>query len=367
MNIIINQDIPLSFCVDLNETYMSCSMYILEAEDSIRPNVLSRSKTIQWISVGMAWLFVIIGTYFRSIFYGYLLDQYRCKEFTPINCLSLVVSIVQHLGIITVTFTTTSIVFTDDSLATFDGGTFFCTGLRYLTQYYLMYSFIGGLGISIYRILIIKESLWVRDRVGEEAMKNIILFGGLFVGLFFVLILNYHDYEDVTRSTCMMMPKALVLQVLDEYGESREHFGLLSYFLKVRILVRAAQLIMTSSEISIYVIFFHHMYKNDNKDSLRRLLGSQVINQRNQRNAITFFGQFCSFVFEMTQLLIFIAGLLMGTPHWKRGNLAMGIALISWQIFFALMSFIEVMTSNVLRNRFLSKINFANIMYGMLI
>ena len=52
------------------------------------------------------------------------------------------------------------------------------------------------------------------------------------------------------------------------------------------------------AEIIIYVIFFHHMYKHDKNDRLRKLLGNEVINQRIQRNAMSFVSLFFSFLVE---------------------------------------------------------------------
>ena len=363
MNIITNQNFPLEFSGYQNESGIGWLMYIQEAEEAVIPNVLRRSKTMQWTIVGMAWLFVIIGTYFRSVFYGYVIERYKSKEFTPINSLTLIVNINHHLGIIIVTSTTTTIVFNEGSLTSYAWGTWICTGQRYLHQYYLMYSFIGGLGVSLYRILLIKHALWVNHLVGEVALKNIILFGGLFLTSLFVMLMNSNDYEPVMRSTCMMVPKALVLQKLDEYNQSRGYLGTLSYFHMVRIFVMVCRMIITIAEVIIYVVFFHHMYKNDNKDSLRRLLGSQAINQRNKRNAVTFFGHFCTFIFEFTTLLIFIVALSIGSPHWKRGNVFISVALLSWQFFFAIMSLVEVMTSNVLSSRLSKKMYLGNIIF----
>ena len=363
MNIITNQNFPLEFSGYQNESGIGWLMYIQEAEEAVIPNVLRRSKTMQWTIVGMAWLFVIIGTYFRSVFYEYVIERYKSKEFTPINSLTLIVNINHHLGIIIVTSTTTTIVFNEGSLTSYAWGTWICTGQRYLHQYYLMYSFIGGLGVSLYRILLIKHALWVNHLVGEVALKNIILFGGLFLTSLFVMLMNSNDYEPVMRSTCMMVPKALVLQKLDEYNQSRGYLGTLSYFHMVRIFVMVCRMIITIAEVIIYVVFFHHMYKNDNKDSLRRLLGSQAINQRNKRNAVTFFGHFCTFIFEFTTLLIFIVALSIGSPHWKRGNVFISVALLSWQFFFAIMSLVEVMTSNVLSSRLSKKMYLGNIIF----
>ena len=51
MNIITNQNFPLEFSVYQNESCIGWQMYIQEAEEAVKPNVLRRSKTMQWIIV----------------------------------------------------------------------------------------------------------------------------------------------------------------------------------------------------------------------------------------------------------------------------------------------------------------------------
>ena len=51
---------------------------------------------------------------------------------------------------------------------------------------------------------------------------------------------------------------------------------------------------MTLSEVTCYIVFFYHCYKNDN-GNIKNFLPKDVTRQRNQRNAITFLGQIQSY------------------------------------------------------------------------
>ena len=47
-------------------------------------------------------------------------------------------------------------------------------------------------------------------------------------------------------------------------------------------------------------MFFYNIYKHDNSDVLRKLLGRNTIRNRNRKNAITFLGQFGTFIIEIS-------------------------------------------------------------------
>ena len=102
-------------------------------------------------------------------------------------------------------------------------------------------------------------------------------------------------------------------------------------------------MIITIAEISIYVSFFHYMYKHDNNERLARLLEPANIKKRNRQNALTFFGQFCAFVFE------FIGGILILMATY--GYNGYGAVYVLKHASFTAISVIEVLTSSILRPR----------------
>ena len=100
------------------------------------------------------------------------------------------------------------------------------------------------------------------------------------------------------------------------------------------------------------------MYKHDNNDRLRRLLEPKVIKGRNRKNAITFIGQFCSFVIEFIGLLLLILAFTIG-PKW-----APDLAIEFRRFSFAIISMVEVLTSDELKKR-LIKIELYIIIFGL--
>ena len=73
-------------------------IHVIEAKAGILPNILQLPKTIQWLTIVGGWLLFLIGTYFRFIFYEYLFQQYKKKELTIVNKLSLIVCLLHHLN-----------------------------------------------------------------------------------------------------------------------------------------------------------------------------------------------------------------------------------------------------------------------------
>ena len=155
--------------------------------------------------------------------------------------------------------------------------------------------------------------------------------------------MNTHDYGEVFRETCMPFPRRPVFQLLDEYEQSRGNASIYAWFANVRIAVITVLLSMTITEITVYFVFFYHLYKHDNNERLVRLLEPKVIKLRNKTNAITFFGQFCSFVFEVSFGIATICAQLGKAPWFAMILLRVGC--------FTTMSVVEVVTSNPLRPR----------------
>jgi len=174
------------------------------------------------------------------------------------------------------------------------------------------------------------------------------LFGGLGLATIIVAVYNIHDYMTIQRDNFIALPELIILgQFLDEYGQSRGYFTNFSLWITGVRFVFLGLMAMALAEMALYCIYFHHMYRHDNKESLKRLLGPAVIRKRNRKNAITFFGQFCSFVFEFSISLfgmIGIAGLDVQVPFW-----AIFFTLKTGS--FTVISIVEVLTSRNLRFR----------------
>ena len=164
----------------------------------------------------------------------------------------------------------------------------------------------------------------------------------------FVLLWSSHDYEQLLRETCMAFPRHQLLQILDDYEQSRGNASIISYFRNVRIMSGFVLMSPTIAEIIIYFIFFHYIYIHGNGERLRRLLEPTVIKLRNRTNAITFFGQFCSFVFELSSAIFIICALKGWGEAW-------GVIFVLKLTCFTSISMIEVFTSGTLRPRLFTR------------
>ena len=352
-NFIMNESISLEIQGD--EEQMNDFVFVNSLEDATRPKQLFRSKSSQWLNVFLSWIFVmIIGTYFRFILYEHLYEQYKKKDFTPINALILTTTLLNHLGLIVITVSRTLIVFNDTALANIPGLSYYCTFRQYFVQFTIFYGFIGGFGIAIYRILLIKHTDLVKNRIGLKIFGIFISFGGMLASVLLVVLINSHHYGKLTWELCLMNRNVLVFEMLNEYEQSRGNNDVLSSFKYVRLYAGVTCLISVVSETIIYIIFFHYIYKNDNSVSLKKLLDKKVINARNRTNAITFFGQFCSFFVELSIIFIYAAGQMR---NGNENSIIYEMALNSYQIGFAVMSMVEILTSNTLRVRLIHKLD----------
>ena len=330
-----------------NHNSFDSSIYVVEAEDLLMPAVIKRYRNYKWLTVGVSWISVLIGSYFRLIMYQYVIEQYKKKELTPVNKLNLVVALVQHLHQVVSALSASLMILYDDSLDHVFGGLWYCYFATTLTTFGIGYSCIGSLGVSIYRILLIKQNYWLKYVVGEKVMTNFLLFGGVILNVIILVYFNSHDFNQLRHKTCMMVHKLSIYELLDEYEQSRGNSSPLSHYRNVIIVCLATLILATISEIIIYVIFFHDMYKHNNSDRLRSLIGPSVIRYRNRSNAISFFGQFCSFACELTLLILFFFAIQFGTPQ----NILHTFAITFWRLKFSAMAMIEVLTSNTLRAR----------------
>ena len=153
------------------------------------------------------------------------------------------------------------------------------------------------------------------------------------------------DYEQIILENCNVPPNIEILRLLDEYEQGRGGPNILQYFFHPRVINAGIMLLVTLSELSIYVIFFRFIYRHDNNERLRRLLDPSIIKQRNRTNAITFFGTFCSFLFEISIWILHVLVMFAG----KKFILLGATISISRTISFTCMTVIEVVTSSSLR------------------
>ena len=326
-------------------------VHILKGRNSMKPLILRSVPNSSWIICGVAWLFILIASLFRYILYSYLWRKYREKQLTSIDVLILVQSIIQHLANISRILFFTLLLSEDASTEYWDWkmdgtGKLFCILFKIILAFEHYYSCIGSLGIAIFRIMYIQFDTLIKDLIGTTNLLKITLYGGLSLTGLFVSALFVSDYEHVLMEHCHMPANLYLLRMLDEYEQVKGGSSIYEYFIYPRIAIGGIMLFMTMSEIVIYIIFFRFIYLHDNNEKLRALLEPQVIRNRNKTNAITFFGQFCSFLFEVSIWILFTLAMMVG----KGSVLLLAVFAILRTISFTCMTIIEIVTSSSLRS-----------------
>ena len=138
--------------------------------------------------------------------------------------------------------------------------------------------------------------------------------------------------------------------MLDEYEQSLGNPSIFAFWTSTVLAISYSRISMVVFEIVIYAIFFYHMYQHDNSAMLRRLLDPNVTRNRNRTNAVTFFGQFCSFAIELSWTILYIITIPLNNNLSSYKEIIV-IRFILRLISFTCIPIIEVMTSKNLRSR----------------
>ena len=321
---------------------------IVSAQSVITPEFVSIPHYVQWTVCAFGWLNVVVFSHFRYIVYKYFWDQYKGKDLTPINALTLVVCLFQHIFVVTFQSYETLIMIFGISFEEIVGTSSLCIPLRLINSFEQFYNVIGSLGIAFYRLLLIKHDGIVKDRIGTKNLVGIILVCGLILTL--VLSIPAFHLLEPLRPKCMLLPKYNILQMLDDYSRSMGMSPVLPLMMRLRVSSVLGMMLLTISELGIYITIFYFLYKHDNSENLRRVLDYKNIKARNKKNAVTFFAQFCSFVTELLFMIFCINALRFGNSN----NYVYYVLTILKKICLTTMAVIEVLASSTLRSRVLS-------------
>ena len=166
-------------------------------------------------------------TYYRSKVYKYLLKQFRMKELTPINVLTLIVCLVQHLEVgwglmYEVMMTWVHNGYENQIMP------WFCMVSSHFLFSFWGYSALGGLGIAVYRIMLIKHHHLVHEKIGRKWLLFIISLSEVLILSLSLLMLSFSDslWQPI-RPPCFHLAEINTLKSIDAYNQT---FGNLSIF-----------------------------------------------------------------------------------------------------------------------------------------
>ena len=335
-----NKTVYLSYVNGEDIDLFDPSIDLEDIQQVIEPVLWNLPNYLQILISVTGWCLILIGSYFRLIVYKHLFKEYNAKQLTSINVLTIVYCFIQHSAVLSYQIYETLVVSYSGNLQNF-AGYWFCNGVRFVFGYEMVYSIVGGFGMALYRILLIKYDQFIKYKIGENNLLwAILLFGLLFV-LFVIIMFIVADDMGFMSENCIMSPGSEVLDILGNYQRSSGFLPTYFYWKQFRSFLILAMSSITLSEIAIYISFFYHLYKHDNSPSIRSLLEPKVIKSRNKKNALTFFSQFCTFVFEISFLMLMVFAALVS--HNSKEKFV--IAILLKKIAFASISTVEVLTS----------------------
>ena len=317
----------------------------IESYRVLVPHFLLMSRATQIATTVINWINATVFTYFRGIIYYFIFKEYKSKNINEINILTIIVCLAQHLEIIGMLIHEMIVMTIGDDWPNLIPP-LYCIIQINMYKIQWIYSVMGSLGIAVYRILLIKYDILVRDKIGERNLMWIILLVEfVFLALIMLTWGIFNPFRNPLRPACMHQTGRSMTKILDDYRQSLGYPSLIDSLILFLVSVSSLLLILEVVEIVIYVLFFHHMYKHDNNDRLKRLLEAGEIKRRNAKNAMSFFSLFCSFAVEITSIIMLLifkfmppeAGILLAAYQIRRFNLSA-------------MAIVEVFTSFELRS-----------------
>ena len=326
--------------------YDSSHIHIYTGQDVLSPGILNLQIEVSCLFCALEWLAIVIGSYFKGIIYKCLYEKLQRKEFTEVDSLILANCVIQHIGILVYEIRKTIILVNGSSLEYILNHQF-CSAMYIIMEFEFLYSVVGSLGVSVYRVLLVKSNGLIKNKIGVKVLRNIVLFVGLAITSFFITMMNMNNVNTFIGEKCAYLKDKSILKLIDNYQQSHGEKSLFSLWHVSRTITLKILAIMTVAEISIYSFLFHYMYKHDNNERLKRLLNPGAIRQRNRTNLLTFVGHFCLFVLKLALNIIFVLAVLFG----DRGNGLWMISLMIKTISFAIISSVEVLMSASLRQR----------------
>ena len=220
------------------------------------------------------------------------------------------------------------------------------TNFLFSVTFGIVHRVVDGFGISIYRLFCIKSSLLVKGQIQERKLLQTINFGGPVISSLLTLMYGYGDSSDLVMDNLCTGNSEFVAQMWLDLSASK---GVQLETSKIYKTIVACVLIgMTLSEVTCYIVFFYHCYKNDN-GNIKNFLPKDVTRQRNQRNAITFLGQVYGFWIEFA----FMLGTLILT--FKSNAAIKEIGSMAKIMEFGVISAVEVLSSDPVRQSVFGK------------
>ena len=289
---------------------------------------------------------LILGSYFKSALYLYMFEKRKGLLDRPIDVLLLIQAIVQNLLTLLMIFNYNNYLLFDITISNQLGGEAWCNIPWYAGNYALAYRCVGGFILAVFRLLLLFRGDWVKYKIG---MKRLLCLMGL-LSLVIPAVLTQGfamgngpaSRKQAMWNFCVGKSEEL-RNVLHEYSILQGTISLEPEHLPK--IVIAVTLVCVVAELICYLVFFGHLYLHDREMLRKKLLKADVIHRRYKKNAITFFGQFWSFLAELTFLVLVVISMSKESGIFYRK-----VAIIGIRMEFGFVSVVEVLVSKPLQH-----------------
>ena len=286
---------------------------------------------------------LVVGSYFKSALYVHMYRNSKEILHKPIDLLILIQAILEHfICLMIVSFYSIGLTF--DITYAKHLGVGWCYINFYVSLFGIAYRNFGSLSLAILRVFYIK----LPYQANNEKLRRRLLIGTIivcFVGSIFSSIAFGTGNGPQSRKQVMwnfcVGQSAAMRGILNDYSlASGSITNQPEIFPKLIVVMIFFGLFI---EISCYVIIFHTIYTHDENMVKMKRIETGELRRRHRRNAITFLGQFYSFVVE-GGITIILAYTMMDQSDI---SFRLFIVVYRW-VEFGTLSVVEVMSSHSL-------------------
>ena len=286
---------------------------------------------------------LVVGSYFKSALYVHMYRNSKEIFHKPIDLLILIQAILEHLiCLMMVSFYTIGLTFNITYSEQLGVG--WCYIHFYVSLFGLAYRNFGSLSLAILRVFYIKLPYQAKnDKLRRRLLIGTIIqcfVGSIFSSIAFGAGNGPQSRKQVMWNFCVGQSAAM-REIINEYSLT---LGSISNQPEVFPKLIVAMIFLgLSIEISCYVIIFHTIYTHDENMLKLKRIQTGELRRRHRRNAITFLGQFYSFMVEggITVILAYTM------TDQSDISFRLFIVIYRW-VEFGTLSVVEVMSSHSL-------------------
>ena len=286
----------------------------------------------------------IVGLYYKSGLYGYMYAYRKELLDTPINILLLVKEIIQHLSCLLIVLTYTTALSLDITYAEHFGETW-CYVVFCIANFGGAYRMIGGFWMALFRLMYLFCGPWLKEKFGIKKMAGLIL--GICLGTCGLITVGFGmgngagSRKTVAMNFCLGKSE-FFREILHEYSLLRGTVTTEPETIPKVVLWTLFAFVLV--ELLCYLVFFGYLFHHNQAIMKKKILEREDIERRHRKNAISFLGQFWTFLIE----LLVCIGMIFSMQKKTHIGLRLVVIFGVW-VEFGVVSVIEVMVSKSLQ------------------